>query len=72
MRISVVDPYPVGSGTFCLSGTGFGMHSGSEVKWNDKSSHRHNIKFEVKKLDDKLQGNNAAYNIIKARLCTFF
>jgi hypothetical protein len=32
---SVADPNLVGSGTFFLSR--------SEIKWNDKSSHRHNI-----------------------------
>jgi hypothetical protein len=39
------EPDLVGTGTFCLSGTGTGMcsrsgsgfESGAEIKWNDKS-----------------------------------
>jgi hypothetical protein len=53
------------------TGTGSGIGSGFEIKWNDKSSHRQRIKFsrlkKIKKRVDNFLGKNAASNIREAR-----
>ncbi len=60
--------------TFCLSGTGIVMHSGSGTGFGPG----YNIKCAViqKSKDQKLEGdflgNNAASSIEKARFCTNF
>jgi hypothetical protein len=72
---SVVEPEPVASGHFFLSGTGAWMHSGfgsgtgfgsgAEIKWNDKSFDCPNHSI----TNDNCLGISAASNINKARLC---
>jgi hypothetical protein len=58
-----------GTVTFCLCGTRTGKHYGSGTGFGPESNIKCNKKSKKQKGEAKFLGNNAAFDIEKARLC---